>query len=341
MEAKDLTVLQALCSLHSTPGDEGDVAEYLLKTWSAWGWKTFALGRYAVYGTSPGWAEGRPTVMFCAHMDSPGFIVQSLQSDDPGRGIAVALGGPHFEDASVDVVIRSSSRTRLGTLEPEDTILSKHETFRIVSSDGELERGARVCYRPQFSVGADSMVRTPFLDNRVGCWGLCRLAEALSKGAGQEVNVIIAATGCEEMTGFGADVLCSHVHADAVICLDGTYTDEAQGIAFEKGPVLTVSDKSTLLSPKVVRCVEEMFSGWGIPLQKEVYNFSGTDARSFPVHGHFEPVLAILLPTSGNHEPIETTSLADLRHYEEMLLAFCRDGSSVQKLIDAWNYATV
>ena len=42
--------LKALCSIHSTPGDEGDAAAFMLNAWADCGWNTSTLGRYAEIG---------------------------------------------------------------------------------------------------------------------------------------------------------------------------------------------------------------------------------------------------------------------------------------------------
>ena len=153
----------------------------------------------------------------------------------------------------------------------------------------------------------------------------------------QKVNVVLAATAQEEMTGFGADVLAGKLAADITVCLDATYTDEFQGICLGGGPVLTVSDKSTLLGPEVCKAVEDVFARWQMPFQQEYYNYSGTDSRAFPKQANDRPVLALLLATEGNHTQTETASEEDICSYERMCLNFCMDDVALQMIVDAWN----
>jgi putative aminopeptidase FrvX len=76
-----------------------------------------------------------------------------------------------------------------------------------------------------------------------------------------------------------------------------------------------VSDASVILSPKE----RDQLLTCSHPLQTEVYNTSGTDARAFPVLGNTMPVLALLLATRGNHSPIESIHKKDLEDWAPTL----------------------
>ena len=122
---------------------------------------------------------------------------------------------------------------------------------------------------------------------------------------------MLGATACEELGGFGAPVLARHVQPDLVIVLDATYAAPEQNVQLGNGPVLTLSDASVLLSPARRDQVAKLLSDADVPLQTEVYNFSGTDARAFPHQGLACPILPLLLATTGNHSPRETADLRD------------------------------
>ena len=157
----------------------------------------------------------------------------------------------------------------------------------------------------------------PFLDNRLGCWILAELAPRLA-GWKSRYHVVLGATACEEFGGFGASVLARQVQPDLVIVVDATYEAPGQNVRLGQGPVLTLSDASVLLSPARRDQVRVILAAAHVPLQTEVYNFSGTDARAFPHLGLACPVLPLLLATIGNHSPRET---ADLRDASQQLTA--------------------
>lgn len=333
---EELELLRALCACGSTPGDEVPLARLVAARWSAAGWRPEALGRYAVYARSPEWREGRPTMLVCAHLDSPGFIVDGVTDVADGAAHCVSLGHPHpspREETPVRLRGRDG-REYAGELR----CLSEDE-LEVSSTEGRRpELGDRVWFAPQFVVDESArLLVTPFLDNRAGCWALCRLAELLGQGGRQRANVIVAATAQEEMTGFGAAVLAAQVRAALVVCLDATYENVEQDVALGGGPVLTVSDKSTLQAPALLPLLSRLFGRWRLPLSFEVYNYSGTDAAAFPKAGVASPVLALLLPTRGNHSPQETASLDDLAAYREMLERLCGDAEALDDLLGYWN----
>lgn len=327
-----MDLLKELIFCHATPGDEREVAEVLKREWQSCGWPVEALGHYAILAKSPQWQADRPTVMFCAHMDAPGFILQSVGNVFTGGAIAVTLGYPHKEeDKAVAVAIKTANGIVGGTIDDAD------DDWHVDCCE-RVSRGDRLCFKPRFAVDNEQMlIQATALDNRVGCWQLARLPRLLQEQT-QAVNVIVAATAQEEMTGFGADVLAANVTADLTICLDATYTSEEQEVRLGDGPVLTVSDKSTLQSPEVCRALEELCKSWEVRLQEEIYNYSGTDAKAFPEAGATQLVLAILVPSEGNHTPLEMASLKDLRMLETLLLKLCTDASGVAKLQQAWSF---
>ena len=101
---------------------------------------------------------------------------------------------------------------------------------------------------------------------------------------------------------------------DAVIVLDATYANKKQGIELSKGGVITVSDKSVILSPSERNNISDIFRKSSIPIQFEVYNYSGTDAKSFPMAGLDANVIALLVPTKNNHSPNEICSSYDIKN---------------------------
>lgn len=312
-------VLDRLLACHSTPGDEREVRDVLESCWLAAGWRVGRLGDYAAVARLAEEAQprARPVLLLCAHMDSPGYAVDRvapLPTSDPARvrfGVA-ELGSPEFEGRAPAVLktVRGRFAGELVRLDgPEEAI-----AFECAAGEAAacgLRHGDRVCFAPAAARCAGGLLSGAFLDNRLGCWALARVAEeARAWRTGYEV--VLGATASEEVGGFGARVLAAQVRPDAVIVLDTTYESEEQGVRLGGGPVLTLSDASVLVSPAWRDRVAAAMAAAGLPLQTEVYNFSGTDARAFPQAGLAGPVLPLLLPTRGNHEPVETADSRDL-----------------------------
>lgn len=310
--------LKQFCSLHSTPGDETEVFDALLNRWEAQGLETKHIGHYAVIAQS-GARKKADTVLLLAHADSPGFIVQSILS--PTKLEVVALGGVHpTHDA--DLILKTSQEkvpVRLHAPEAEVAwTRTMPLTVTLETPCHTVQKGDRLCWAFNWEE-SDTEIASPFLDNRIGCALIADWFEDCTAYF-PEMNVILAASAMEEVNGFGANVLAQAVKADLVLVLDITYTDAKQNIALGKGPVITLSDASVLLST----AIRDRILTANVPLQTEVYNYSGTDARAFPAQGIPTPAVPVLIPTEGNHSPREILHPADLKAWPAALEAVAR-----------------
>ena len=322
-----MNLLFDLLKCHATPSDEDEVAELLLKTWKTAGWMTQILGRYAITAVREPdeYSTDTKTILICAHMDSPGFIIQSVNKDLSAN--AINIGYPHFEEPEVDVIVKQTDGKKISA-----TLYNcpKEKSTYLLSADSQLMRGDRLCYVCEPFVH-DGIIESPFLDNRLGCFALCEIAEIVKAS---KLRIMLAATSGEEFTGFGAAVLAAHGKPDLIICLDATYEEEEQDVKLGNGPVLTVTDKSVLLGQKTVESIKRHCAEWNIPLQTEIYNFSGTDARAFPSQGITAPALPILIPTTGNHTPLETAAMSDIESLNKFLFKLCTDEKAVASLLN-------
>ncbi len=316
--AMDTETLKAFCALHATPGDEGEVFEALLRRWRAQGLDTARLGAYAVTA-APGERKKSDTVLLVAHADSPGFIVSAVHS--PTELKVLALGG--IEPTAAALTLKTAAGRFPARLHPpeEPEAWTRRQPLRVTLEGPcpSVRKGDRLCWAEDWAEEG-GIVSSPFLDNRIAC---ALLADWYDRHAAllPELNVVLAATAMEEVNGFGAAVLARNVRADAVLALDVTYENERQSVAMGQGPVVTLSDASALLSP----ALRDRLLACGVPLQTEVYNFSGTDARAFPQQGLPTPVVPLLLPTRGNHSPRESIAAADLGAWPAAIAAVARE----------------
>ncbi len=302
----DLPKLFELVQLHATPGDEDDVREYLTNHWQASGWEVKNHGPYAVTAVAKTTSIEKPTILVCAHMDSPGFIVESVEAKSV---TIIPLGGIDFEEDTVAALLKTATSQHSVTVTKKE-----HEGETIYSCERviNVKPGDRVCYKAEPKMDEAGIIHTPFLDNRIGCFMLLELAKHYSADSELPFNLVFGATATEEFGGFGATVLANQVKPDYVICLDATYTSKSQKITMGDGPVITLSDKSVVLSIRQRQELENLFYDYGVYSQFEVYNYSGTDARAFPAVGLVAPVIALLLATEGNHSPVEKCDFEDL-----------------------------
>lgn len=317
--------LEALVACHSTPGDEDEVACHLLRVWGEAGWTVSRHGRSAVSAALGAAEDDCPTLLVCAHMDSPGYAVETVGER---RTSVIPLGKPSPGEGPVDVVLkRGSERVCLklhqAPVEGKDVRGRDGVAFWVRTVRG-VRPGDRLCFSAGLEVEESGQIAAPFLDNRLGCAVLCELARRWRE-APPEVNVVLGATACEEMGGFGAPVLARAVAPHLVFCLDATYDNGAQGVRLGGGPVLTLSDASVLLGCRERDALLDLAQSAGVSLQTEVYNYSGTDARAFPHAGLDARVYPLLLPTTGNHTPRETACFLDVEDLVDLLVAIASE----------------
>lgn len=311
----NLELLRQFCSLHSTPGDEGGVFALLLETWKRQGLDVRKFGNYAVTAMS-GERKKSDTILLVAHADSPGFTVCGILS--PTEISVLTLGGTAARAASV--ILKTSTEVVEGVLEEPPEEWRRSEPLRVTLSKPctSVQKGDRLCWAFHWEQ-EKGRVCSPFLDNRIACALVAEWYDA-HQALLADYNVIVAATAMEEVNGFGASVLARQVGADAVIALDVTYEAVEQEVFIGQGPVITLSDASVILSPaqrdRILTC--------GVPLQTEVYNYSGTDAKAFPTQGLPVPVCAVLLATAGNHSPREEIAISDLEVWPRAVAAVAK-----------------
>ena len=300
--------LENLIWCHSSPGDEDEVRNYLDSKWQSLGLKIEHHGQYGISAHSLKQSSDKPILLICAHMDSPAFTVEEINES---LLKLIKLGSPIMVEDRVNAILKTDSQKY-----PVEIIKKQFEGLKdqfFTTCTIPVDYGDRVCFEPNPNISAEKIISSPFLDNRIGCFTLCKLAQNLDKLQNHKFNIVLGATAYEEVGCYGAPVLASELKPNLAICVDATYENPAQSVELGKGPVLTLSDASVILSCCSRNYIKSLFEKNGIPLQTEVYNFSGTDARAFPLVGLRCPVLALLVATIGNHSPCESASLKDIK----------------------------
>lgn len=323
----DLQPFYDLLTCHSTPGDEGEVRDLLVRTWQDAGWLVEHHGHYAVTARPAAPRADRPTLLITGHMDSPGFCVERIGKD--GALTLIRLGGTRLPAGETHGrgVLKSGTRKYPVLIERHEDD-DGHDRWT-TTCRAPVAIGDRVCWAAAPRLVNDTWLLSPFIDNRLGCFHLVDLARdpdlaAVANDADLPVNLVLGATTTEEFGGYGASVMATAIRPDLAICLDATYEFPEQGVHMGDGPVATLSDAAILLSPATRDALRHWCKERDLPMQVEAYNYAGTDARAFPHQGVPGPVLAILVATAGNHCPVERCAVADIDALARFLKALAR-----------------
>ncbi|RME83251.1 MAG: M20/M25/M40 family metallo-hydrolase [Planctomycetota bacterium] len=298
----------------SVSGNEKEVAQLLIDQFQGMG--KVKQSRWGDIYCSLSEKDDLPNVVVTAHMDSPGFIVKEIL---PGGELRlIHLGGidPQKMDLREVALLTSKGEKVRGLLslkgEPKG-LHTEYLCFIGASSQKEVEKkGIQIGDRAGFANTPFQMgeyVIGPHLDNRIGCYLMVEIGKKL-KNKKLPFNLYLCGTTCEEMGGRGARILANLLKPAVTICLDVTYDEPP--VAMGKGPVITLSDRSVLLSNAIRDHLIKIAKKAKTPLQMEVYNYAGTDAEGFKESHRGSITLPVLIATRNNHSPHEICHLADL-----------------------------
>ncbi|MFX1507473.1 MAG: M42 family metallopeptidase [Promethearchaeota archaeon] len=251
-----------------------------------------------------------------AHMDTCGFLVHSITN-----GLVKCLNFGYQDTKAchlqpVDISTKNGYIKGLMHAKQED---KGNPTFEIdlgTRSSQEVEElGIMVGDPVHFSINpflvgnpSERIICSPRLDNRIGVFELLLLAKNLKENQPLD-DVFLVATVEEEIGARGAKTAAQKIQPDLALILDITYDEHP--VVMGQGPVITLSDKSSLLSTFVRDYLLELAKENKISIQTEVWNIGGTDAGPIRVIGAGIPTIPVLTATKNNHTPIEMASIDD------------------------------
>lgn len=270
----DLSLLEALCSVHGPSGNESAVRDFILKhiksEMESWVAKPEIFSGDE-YQNNLMLVFGKPRTALYAHMDSIGYTVRYDMN-------LIKIGGPLAQQFTL-LKGEDSGGPFIGTLIGEGNELSVEVESHCDAScdapcedqtDRALEPGTDLVYHHDFRSGSRS-IQSPYLDNRMGCWLALLAARTITDG-------VICFTTWEEHGGGSAGYLSSQLYdrfgvRQSIIC-DMTYVTE--GIRSGRGPVISMRDRHIPRRSYVDRVISIAREA-GIPFQIEVEASGGSD----------------------------------------------------------------
>jgi endoglucanase len=335
--------LERLSNAFGVAGFEDEVREVILDMVSPYvdSWEVDPLGNLIC---SRGEGE---TVMLDAHMDEVGFMVRWIEEDGFLR--LSPLGG---WDARILLGHRITVRTRggekrlgvIGAAPPH--ILKEEERKRVVPlEDLFVDVGARSRAEAEelgIHLGDPATIHYPFqeiregyvtgkaFDDRAGCLVAIEALRLLSR---EELpyRLVVNFAVCEEGGLRGAKAAAYRIAPKLALALEGTIGADFPGVPQAKqpvrlgqGPAITLADRSIIVSPRLVRFLEEIAEAEDIPYQYKLPAYGGTDAGA--IHTERGGILAgvISVPCRYIHSPVSTLLLSDLEATLRLTVAFLR-----------------
>jgi putative aminopeptidase FrvX len=298
----DFELLQNLCDIPGTSGDELAIRDFILQyinnqkhSWKIqpeiWAGDGFQNNVVLIFG--------KPAIGFYAHLDTVGFTVRYDNYVIPIGGIDGKTG-----DTLVFEQEGKTLETRLIYEEENDLIM--------VDAHLPIVPGTALSYKPDFEF-KDSYIKSPYLDDRLGVYGLLELAKTAD-------NIALVFTTYEEHGGGGAGYLArllfEKFKVSKAIIADVTWITE--GVHFGKGPVISLRD-SRIPRKVFVDEIRKIAKHAGIPFQLEVEAQGGSDGREiqhlpYPIDWCF-----IGPPSENAHSSLEIVHQNDAELFVDML----------------------
>lgn len=327
------TTLQKLCACPSVSGREDRVRALLTERITPFADEVYTDNLGNLIARKKGAGEG-PSVMLCAHMDEIGFFVTFIEESGMIR-VATAGGISCVASAYGQVISERGVRGVLvpeGKVKPADLtadklyidigVKSRKEAEKKISvgdffvAEGGVRRlsGKRVCGRP--------------LDDRVGCATLLAIAEELwqTSLAG---DVFYVFSVQEEVGCRGARPATFALRPDYALCFDVTGTGDTPGAgtmacSLGGGAAVKIKDNSVICHEEVVTRLCALAKEKGIPYQRELLTYGGTDTSAMQMTGAGSRAGALSIPCRYIHSGVETCDLADAEACAALAAEFVR-----------------
>ena len=263
--------------------------------------------------------NSRQKLLFTAHMDEIGFMVQHI--DDEGFIRFIPLGGFDPKTLSAQRVIIHGKKDIIGVMGSKpihimsqdernkatqlkdffiDTGLSKEEVLEQISIGDPITRD-----RDLIQMG--KCINAKSLDNRISVYILIGL---IKKVKSSDLDLYFAFTVQEELGLRGAKTAAFSIGADYAINVDTTIAFDVPGAQAHEnitklghGVAIKIFDSSVMPDSRMIKFLKDCAKD--IKWQAEILTGGGTDTASVQLAGHGAISGAISIPTRNIHQVIE------------------------------------
>lgn len=276
--------------------------------------------------------NGEKRIMFAAHMDHIGLIVTHAEKEGFLRvsnvgGISVnnsrarrvkffnGVQGVLYEQA-----LKEGEKSSLTTLYIDIGAKDAEEALSMVQL-GDVAVYAEAA----FPVGEHRMA-SPAMDDRVACAMLIRMLQTLPA---KHPDIVAVFTTQEEVGVRGATVSAYSVQPDEGIALDVTIAGDIpelklNAVKMGEGPAVKIKDARSISNPDVVRRMIEAARAAGVPCQREILPYGGTDAGAMQLSRGGMPVGTLSIPCRYVHSACEMVDLRDVENGVKLLTEYVK-----------------
>ena len=324
----NMDLMRDIITAYGASGSEGPVRKVIAKALCGHvdSLTTDAMGNLIAVKRGDG--TGR-RIMLSSHMDHIGLAV--VDADEHGFLRVTSVGGIDPENMISAHVAFQNGVEGVVDAEPCEGDIKVDKLYVDIGASSREEALSRVkigdvcVMKPRIAMLGEHRVASPAMDDRIACFVQVEAMLALGE---HTKNEIVAVFSVQEEVGLrGATTAAYAVNPDLGIAVDVTGTGDtpeikpALPVELGKGAAVKIMDYSTICTPWVVQMMLDKAQEKGIPVQREVLPFGGTDTAAMQQTRGGVPSGAISIPCRYTHSAAETVDLRDVQAALDLALA--------------------
>lgn len=312
-------------------GDEGSISAVIAKEIAPYVDEVYSDAMGNLIALKKGKGENPKKLMFAAHMDEIGFMVNYI--DDKGYIRLSQMGGINYTAAAFsEVVFVNGTKGVLvpnaGTA-PSDMKANTVYVDIGVRTKKEAERHVKIgdtCrVAPNLIHLAGSRVAGRPIDDRIGC---LMLFEAAKMAKNFENDTYFVFTVQEEVGVRGAKTSAFAIQPDYAVAVDiggsGDVPNAAPfAVVLSEGIAIKLKDGMVICHTKMINLMKEIAKEKKIPYQLEILERGGTDTCMLQQAAGGCIAGALSVPTRYGHSAVEVVDMNDVLGGVKIMAALC------------------
>ncbi len=323
-----LDTLKTVLSVYGPSGQETRVADVLtaMLREHADSIRTDVMGNLIVEKKG---RENGKTIMFSAHMDHIGLVVTDIE--DEGYLRVTPVGGVSLDSMRCRHVVFGSGVHGVAVCQPTkgETAGMQHLFVDIGAKDKAealtmVNLGDACVFAPEIIPLGEHRIAAPAMDDRCAC---ALLAELVMQIGTPRNNIAAVFSVQEEVGTRGAAAAAFRIAPDLGVGIDVTAwgdTPEVKlpAVKLGEGAAVKFMDRSMIATPCVRDALIAAAEKAGVPYQREILPFGGTDGAAIQHSRGGVPAGTLSIPCRYVHSACEVIDMRDMDGALEILKEF-------------------
>lgn len=326
-------MLEKLCLLNGTSGDETDVRNYIINEIKDFcNFEVDALG--SVIAFKKGGKTPDKKVMFSAHMDEVGFIITYITDEGYLKFNCVGGIDPRVvidRVVSINGIkgVIGAKAVHLLSADEKNTALTIDKMYIDIGAKSREEAGKFIAlgdygyFVSDYYEFGNGFLKAKALDDRIGCMLLIELIKS-----DLEYDTYFCFNVQEEVGLRGAACTAYAVQSDISVVFEATTAADLSGVTGEdrccvlgEGPVVSFMDGRTVYDKSLFDLAFEIAKENNIRIQTKTTIAGGNDAGAIQGAGRGSRVMAVSLPCRYIHSGASVVKLSDIDETRKLINA--------------------